>query len=507
MYRRFTWRILSNYVTPWEFEQLKAQITDYGNGAAAWSAPRGGPCGTRRRGAGRRAHRHRRGRLPARRARLPLGELRVHPRPGAVPGRAGGDGRGLGEGRPAAVAADGDPGRPVRGPDPARLPAAARRRRTGHRSCCCSRGPIRPRRSFSTWPITSSPAGWRSPRSTGPARACVSFDSKLRPDQEVAVRAILDALAARPDLDGGRVGVGGISYGGLFAIRTAAADNRVRAVFTMSSLVHPGGPVRRAMDELTRPGQYQHHGPDPAANMAAMTVAGAAARATAPLLQVYGGSDPGSPPAHAERIAAEYAGPVTTVVYPGRRAHPEQRLEPGPAAGGRLARRHPLTGAGPMVDYLNERGQAGGAGAVHRPVGRDHHPVRRRRDAGRGGAAAGPGPAHRRPADRRGLLRRGHERVLGAVRRGAAAAGGGGGGLLPGPVPGARAHRPPLRGRDDRADPARGARRRRFRGGDQPVLPARLGRRAAGLVHPGVRGRRHRGLAVRHQLLRGGAVR
>ena len=23
MYRRFTWRILSNYVTPWEFEQLK----------------------------------------------------------------------------------------------------------------------------------------------------------------------------------------------------------------------------------------------------------------------------------------------------------------------------------------------------------------------------------------------------------------------------------------------------------------------------------------------------
>jgi hypothetical protein len=25
MYRRFTWRILSNYVTPWEFGQLKAR--------------------------------------------------------------------------------------------------------------------------------------------------------------------------------------------------------------------------------------------------------------------------------------------------------------------------------------------------------------------------------------------------------------------------------------------------------------------------------------------------
>ena len=37
MYRRFTWRILSNYVTPWEFEQLKNEITDYERWCAAWS--------------------------------------------------------------------------------------------------------------------------------------------------------------------------------------------------------------------------------------------------------------------------------------------------------------------------------------------------------------------------------------------------------------------------------------------------------------------------------------
>ena len=34
------------------------------------------------------------------------------------------------------------------------------------------------------------------------------------------------------------------------------------------------------------------------------------------LLQLYGGNDPGSPPVHGERIAAEYGGPVTTVIYP-----------------------------------------------------------------------------------------------------------------------------------------------------------------------------------------------
>jgi tryptophan 2,3-dioxygenase len=37
MYGRFTWRILSNHVTPWEFEQLKNEITDYEQWCAAWS--------------------------------------------------------------------------------------------------------------------------------------------------------------------------------------------------------------------------------------------------------------------------------------------------------------------------------------------------------------------------------------------------------------------------------------------------------------------------------------
>ena len=38
MYRRFTWRILSNSVSPWEFEKLKAEITDYEQWCLKWSA-------------------------------------------------------------------------------------------------------------------------------------------------------------------------------------------------------------------------------------------------------------------------------------------------------------------------------------------------------------------------------------------------------------------------------------------------------------------------------------
>jgi 2,6-dihydroxypseudooxynicotine hydrolase len=148
----------------------------------------------------------------------------------------------------------------------------------------------------------------------GPGQGMVSFAGKLRPDYEVAVRAIVDSLAARSDLDTGRLAVGGISYGGLFAIRAAAADERVRAVVSISSWYTPAGRFE-TMEPLSRTGQYQHLGPDPAAVMESITLAGAASRATVPLLQVYGGLDAASPPSQAEKIAAEYAGPVTTVVY------------------------------------------------------------------------------------------------------------------------------------------------------------------------------------------------
>jgi 2,6-dihydroxypseudooxynicotine hydrolase len=140
------------------------------------------------------------------------------------------------------------------------------------------------------------------------------LQGKLGPDYELAVQAIIDALAARGDLDPDRVAVGGISYGGLFAIRTAAIDDRVRAVVSISSWYSPAGRFE-TMEPLSKVGQYQHLGPDPAAVMEAITLAGAAGQATVPLLQVYGGLDPASPPAQAEKVAAEYGGPVTTLVF------------------------------------------------------------------------------------------------------------------------------------------------------------------------------------------------
>ncbi|MGH9064501.1 MAG: alpha/beta hydrolase family protein [Acidimicrobiales bacterium] len=148
----------------------------------------------------------------------------------------------------------------------------------------------------------------------GPGHGLVSFDLKLRPDYEVPIAAMLDRLVAREDIDAQRVAVGGISYGGLFACRAAAHDDRVKAVLSMSSWYTPAGRYA-TMDTLSRTGLRQYMGEDPAAVQDAMTLAGVADRITVPLLQVYGGQDPASPPSHAERVAAEVNGPATTVVF------------------------------------------------------------------------------------------------------------------------------------------------------------------------------------------------
>jgi 2,6-dihydroxypseudooxynicotine hydrolase len=125
---------------------------------------------------------------------------------------------------------------------------------------------------------------------------------------------VLDHLLAREDLDDTRAGVLGISYGGLFAIRAAAVDKRVRAAVSVSSWYSP---AHRFDDQepLSQSGLRQYMGEDPAAVQDAITVAGYAERVRVPVLQIYGAQDPASPPAHAERTAAELAGPNELVVF------------------------------------------------------------------------------------------------------------------------------------------------------------------------------------------------
>ncbi|WP_170931231.1 alpha/beta fold hydrolase [Aeromicrobium sp. PE09-221] len=51
-----------------------------------------------------------------------------------------------------------------------------------------------------------------------------------RPDYEVPVRAVLDVLEQRDDVDADRIGLAGVSFGGYYAPRAAAFEPRVKAV-------------------------------------------------------------------------------------------------------------------------------------------------------------------------------------------------------------------------------------------------------------------------------------
>ena len=55
-------------------------------------------------------------------------------------------------------------------------------------------------------------------------------DMKFRPDYETPLAAVLDYACARPDVDCKKIALAGMSYGGYFAARAAAFDNRVKAL-------------------------------------------------------------------------------------------------------------------------------------------------------------------------------------------------------------------------------------------------------------------------------------
>ena len=68
----------------------------------------------------------------------------------------------------------------------------------------------------------------------GPGQGEAGFRLPIRPDYEVAVAAMLDAVAGRDALDLDHVGAVGVSLGGYYAPRAAAFEPRIRAVAAVS---------------------------------------------------------------------------------------------------------------------------------------------------------------------------------------------------------------------------------------------------------------------------------
>lgn len=152
----------------------------------------------------------------------------------------------------------------------------------------------------------------------GPGQGETGYTTHIRPDYEVAVAAVIDALAGRRDVDLDRVGAVGVSLGGYYAPRVAAFEPRLKAAVAI------GGPYNFAecwprLPPNTRETFAHHTGArdeDEARQKAAqLDLQPVLHRITQPLLVVFGKLDRLIPWQHAERVASE-APNAELVMYP-----------------------------------------------------------------------------------------------------------------------------------------------------------------------------------------------
>ena len=151
----------------------------------------------------------------------------------------------------------------------------------------------------------------------GPGQGEAEYDFAIRGDYEVPVRAVVDCLSARGDIDADRMGIWGVSLGGYYAPRAAAFEKRVKACIGLS------GPYDMSecwgvLTDLTRAAfRARSHATSDAearAKAATLSMKGIAHRITCPLLLVTGKLDRLVPWQHTARLAREALGPVETLI-------------------------------------------------------------------------------------------------------------------------------------------------------------------------------------------------
>lgn len=154
----------------------------------------------------------------------------------------------------------------------------------------------------------------------GPGQGEAEYDIPIRGDYEVAVKAVVDHIGTRADLDATRVGLWGVSLGGYYAARAAAFEKRVRACISLS------GPYNwvetfDGRNELSREAfrVRSHSRTMEAAREVAktLTLEGVAKNITCPIYVVGGELDHLTPPHNARRIAAEVSGPCELLIVKG----------------------------------------------------------------------------------------------------------------------------------------------------------------------------------------------
>ena len=152
----------------------------------------------------------------------------------------------------------------------------------------------------------------------GPGQSENSPRFPIRPDWGPVVGQLLDGLRTRSDIDLNRVGLMGISMGGIYGPRAAAVEKRLRAVIALAG-PYDLSECWEALNPLTRGGYtfYTKSRDEKEAfeKTKALTLRGVLDKVTCPLLVIHGARDRLFPPEQAERIARE-APKATLLMYP-----------------------------------------------------------------------------------------------------------------------------------------------------------------------------------------------
>jgi 2,6-dihydroxypseudooxynicotine hydrolase len=147
----------------------------------------------------------------------------------------------------------------------------------------------------------------------GPGQGEGEYEWALRGDYEAVVKAVVDCVETRKDIDPARIGLWGVSLGGYFAPRAAAFERRVRACIALS------GPFdwRQAWEALPALSKEAFRVRSKSATLdeareytRKLTLVGVAKNITCPLFVVAGKQDRLVPWQDAERLASEASGPV-----------------------------------------------------------------------------------------------------------------------------------------------------------------------------------------------------
>ena len=135
-----------------------------------------------------------------------------------------------------------------------------------------------------------------------------------RDNYERAASAVIDYILTRPEVDPDRLGICGVSMGSFWGVRTAALDDRIRALATSASCFGDKTAIfNQASPRFKRVFMYMagvHDEETFDAEIAAhMTTSGFGAKISCPTLLIQGEFDPLCPLEDTQQLFEELAGP------------------------------------------------------------------------------------------------------------------------------------------------------------------------------------------------------